>query len=115
MILGPWNQQIGDEELVIDGFHDIIRKDRTRHGGGADSFAKRDLNFKKRLDLDLDIESISIELNIKYVKPTIVPKEGRALECKLAGRCPLLKNLHNPFRKTFSFRYPVSELLDYKK
>ena len=25
---------IGDEELVIDGFHDIIGNDRTRHRGG---------------------------------------------------------------------------------
>ena len=26
---------IGDEELVIDGFHNIIRKNQTRHGGGV--------------------------------------------------------------------------------
>ena len=30
-------------------------------------------------------------------------------------RCPFINNLHNPFRKKFAFRYPVSELLDYKK
>ena len=63
---------IGDEELVIDGFHDIIRKDRTRHWGGVAIYVKTDLNFKKRLDLDLDIESISIEHGIKYVKPIII-------------------------------------------
>ena len=39
---------------------------------------------------------------------------GGALECNLTGRCPFFKNLHNPFRKKFAFRYPVSELLDSK-
>ena len=38
-----------------------------------------------------------------------------ALECNLTGRCPFFKNLYNPFRKKIAFRYPVSELLDYKK
>ena len=40
---------------------------------------------------------------------------GRALECNLTGRCPFIKNLHNPFRKKTAFRYPVSEFLNYKK
>ena len=38
-----------------------------------------------------------------------------AVKCNLTGRCPFFKNIHNPFRKKFAFRYPVSELLDYKK
>ena len=33
---------------------------------------KKDLNFKKQLDFDLDIDSISTELSIKYVKPIII-------------------------------------------
>ena len=40
---------------------------------------------------------------------------GRALECNMTRSCPFFKNLHNPFGKKFVFRYPVSELLDYKK
>ena len=40
---------------------------------------------------------------------------GGALECNLTGRCSFFKNPHNPFRKKFAFRYPVSALLDYKK
>ena len=36
---------IGDEELVIDGFHDIIRKDRTRHGGGVTIYVKKRPQF----------------------------------------------------------------------
>ena len=38
-----------------------------------------------------------------------------AFECNLTKSLPFLKNLHNPFGKKFSFRYPVSEILDYKK
>ena len=33
---------------------------------------------------------------------------GGAFECKLTGMCPFLK-------EKFAFRYPVSELLDYKE
>ena len=55
-----------------DRFHDIIRKDRTRQGGRSSYLCKKDLSFKKRLDLDLDIESISIELGNKYVKSIII-------------------------------------------
>ena len=31
---------------------------------------------------------------------------GGALECNLTGRCPFLKNLHNPFRKTNCISIP---------
>ena len=44
---------VGDEELAIHGFHDIIRKDRARHGGGVAIYVKEDLSFKKRPELDL--------------------------------------------------------------
>ena len=62
---------IEDEELSIEGFQNIIRKDRTRHGGGVAIYVKKGLNFKIRTDLALDIESISIQLEIKYVKPNL--------------------------------------------
>ena len=39
---------------------------------------------------------------------------GGALECNLTRRYPFFKNLHNLFGEKFEFRYPVSELLDYK-
>ena len=61
-----------DEELAIDGFHKIIRKDRTRNGGGVAMYVKENLNFKVRHDRILDIESISIQLDINYVKPIII-------------------------------------------
>ena len=36
---------IGDEELVIDRFHDIIRKDWTQHGGGVAIYVKKRPQF----------------------------------------------------------------------
>ena len=32
---------IEDEELSIEGFQNIIRKDRTRHGGGVTIYVKK--------------------------------------------------------------------------
>ena len=63
---------IEDEELSIEGFQNIIHKDRTQHGGGVAIYVKKGLDFKIRTDLALDIESISIQLEIKYVKPIIL-------------------------------------------
>ena len=63
---------IEDDELSIEGFQNIIRKDRTRHGSGVAIYVKKGLDFKIRTDLALDIESISIQLEIKYVKPIIL-------------------------------------------
>ena len=65
------DRDIEDEELSIKGFQ-IICKDRTRHGGGVAIYVKKGLDFKIRTDLALDIESISIQLEIKYVKPIIL-------------------------------------------
>ena len=39
---------------------------------------------------------------------------GRALECNLTGGAHFLRISTDLFRKKIAFRYPVSELLDYK-
>ena len=54
------------------GFHPIFRKDRNKYGGGVAIYVSEDINFKKRDDLLTNIEFISIELVIPYVKPIIV-------------------------------------------
>ena len=56
----------------MDGFQSIFRKDRNRHGGGVTAYVKNGIKFKTREDLNSDIESISIELDIKHIKPVIV-------------------------------------------
>ena len=66
------SEEISDELLHMDGFQSIVRKDRNRHGGGVAAYVKNGVKFKTREDLNSDIESISIELDIKHVKPVIV-------------------------------------------
>ena len=63
------NNDIGNEELRIEGLHEIIGKDRSRHGGGVDMYVQNELFFMARHQLVLDIEFLSIQLDIKYVKP----------------------------------------------
>ena len=66
------DNDVRDKELATAGFHKIIRKDRTRSGGGVALYIKENLNFKVRHDFILDIESISIQLDMNYVKPIII-------------------------------------------
>ena len=56
----------------MDGFQSIVGKDPNRHGGGVAAYVKNGIKFKTREDLNSDIESTSIELDIKDVKPIIV-------------------------------------------
>ena len=74
----------------------------------------------------LKVEHPGLEVLISNSRPRDSPADkcnlllqlrpqGGTLERNLMGRCPFFKNLHNPFRKKIAFRYPVSELLDYKK
>ena len=66
------NDEISDEFLRIDGFPNIIRKDRTRYGRGVAVYVKNGIKFSERSDPDSDLESVSIELKINYSKPFIV-------------------------------------------
>ena len=66
------NSDIGNDGLRIEGYHEIIGKDRSRHGGGVAMYVRNELSFMTRHDLVLDNESLSIQLGIKYVKPIIV-------------------------------------------
>ena len=69
----PGNE-IRDEDLVIEGFHAIYRKDRDRHGGGVAMFISEEFKFFKREDLETDFESLTVELDIQYVKPILIPQ-----------------------------------------
>ena len=55
-------------------FKTLFGKIVTRHGGGVAVYVKNDIKFSERSDLDSELESISIELNIKYVQPIIVTR-----------------------------------------
>ena len=67
------DNEIRDEDLVIEGFHSIYRKDRDRHGGGVAMFISEEIKFLKQEDLETDFESLlTVELNIQYVKPILI-------------------------------------------
>ena len=66
------DNEIRDEDLVIEGFHSIYRKDRDRHGGGVAMFISEEIKFLEREDLETDFESLTVELNIQYVKPILI-------------------------------------------
>ena len=61
-----------DEDLFFMGFHPIFRTDGNKCGGGVAIYASEAIKFKKGDDLITNIESVSIELVIPYVKPIIV-------------------------------------------
>ena len=133
------NRGIGNDELRIEGYHEIIRKDRSRHGGGVAMYVRNELSFTTRHDLVLDIESLSIQLDIKYVKLIIVSTLYRRpdslvelfkpteelissidqenKECIVAGdfNCDLLKpDQNNPkhikrIYKTYGFRQVIEK------
>ena len=64
--------EIRDEDLVIERFHSIYGKDRDRHVGGVAMFISEEIKFLKREDLETDFESLTVELNIQYVKPILI-------------------------------------------
>ena len=66
------DNEIRDKDLVIEGFHSIYRKDRDRHGGGVAMFISEEIKFFKREDLGADFESLTVELDIQYVKPILI-------------------------------------------
>ena len=77
------NQDICDELPQTDGFQKIIRKDRSRHGGGVAIYVKDAIKCQKRYDFNSDIEFLSVELDIKYVKPIIVTTIYRPTESEV--------------------------------
>ena len=57
---------ISDDEISIDGFT-IVRKDRTRHGGGVAVYISNHLTFTRRFDIESENLEI-IWLEVKYGK-----------------------------------------------
>ena len=61
-----------DEDLQIENYHTIFRKDRDRHGDGVAIYVSDTIKLKKREDLLTEIESITVELDIPFVKPILI-------------------------------------------
>ena len=66
------DENITDSELHIDGFN-IIRKDRSRHGGGIVMYIKDSVRFTVVNTFEYQLECLWIRLNvIKKVKPLLI-------------------------------------------
>ena len=57
-----------DEELHLDGYHEIIRRDRNRNGGGVALYIHKSIPYTNRNDLLCDLEICTAQLNIHNVK-----------------------------------------------
>ena len=56
------DETIPDSELLIEDYN-IIRKDRTRHGGGVALYIRRDINYT-RLDYVNELEAICVKVKV---------------------------------------------------
>ena len=65
------DSNIGDDEISIEGYS-LVRKDRNTHGGGVALYVHNDIPFIKSLDLACELESISIEVKLLFIKLLIV-------------------------------------------
>ena len=63
---------VADNELRPEGFHEIFRKDRTKDGGDVAIYVRNNIKCKIREDFGDELESISVELEVPYVKPILV-------------------------------------------
>ena len=58
------------DDLFIKGYS-IIRRDRNHNGGGVAVYISDDIPHNTRPDIDTGIESVSIQVNVPFVKPII--------------------------------------------
>ena len=68
------DDSIHNDEVKIPGF-DIVRKDRTRNGGGVAIYSRNTIPHTVRDDLiptDTDIEAICLEINKPKNKPMLL-------------------------------------------
>ena len=63
---------VRNNDLTIEGFHPIFIKDLDRHGGGVAVHIRNKIKFLQREDIKTDFESLTVEIDIQYVKPILV-------------------------------------------
>ena len=66
------NGSIADDDIDIKDYA-LIRKDLNCFGGGVAIYVHKSIRFKERVDLrTIELETITVELNITVVKPIII-------------------------------------------
>ena len=60
---------IGSAELSISNYHEIIRKNRTRYGGGVALYIHNSISYKYRNDIIVrEIEALPVDIEISNGK-----------------------------------------------
>ena len=63
---------VTDEELRIENYHDIIWKDRNRHGGEVAFYVHKSISFSKlEKVMTQDIKALSIKIKLPKCKPFV--------------------------------------------
>ena len=70
---------VGFHGVCYRGVYSIYRKDPDKYGGGVAMFISEKMKFFKREDLETDFESLTVELDIQYVKPILITTIYRPL------------------------------------
>ena len=63
---------IRDNDLAIESFHPIFTRGLDRQGGRVAMYISNEIIFLQREDMKTDFESLTVEIDIQYVKPTLV-------------------------------------------
>ena len=86
------NDDAEDDDLFIEGYS-IVMRDRNCNGGGVAIYISDDIPYNTRPDIDTGIESVSIQVNIPFVKPIIFTYVYRPPSSKVA----LFENIETLF------------------
>jgi len=79
------DSSVDDNEINIPGYN-ILRKDRSRNGGGVLAYIKDDLSFNIRDDLKSSNETIFFEIFLPHTRPILIgivyrpPSDSKFLE-----------------------------------
>ena len=77
------NDDAEDDDMFIEGYS-IARGDRNRNGEGVAIYISDDIPHNTRPYIDTGIESVSIQVNIPFVKPIFLTCVYRPAGSKVA-------------------------------
>ena len=81
----------GEDNCIDNDEYQVIRKDRTRHGGGVAMYVHESLIFEFRNDFNVaELESLTIEIRLAFTKPIILMTLYRP-----EGPVKVHNNIHN--------------------
>ena len=66
------DSDVADNKLRLKWFHEIFQEDRDKNWGGVAIYVRSNIKCKIREDFGDNLESISVELDVSYVKPRLV-------------------------------------------